>query len=86
MLLAYYASEAGVTGAKGKRRVSIELTMAKGQRRPDAGNLRKLFDDCCKHAGLIIDDGPKWFSGPEPTFAAQRSEDWGTLITIENLT
>lgn len=84
LLIAYRVAN-GIPRATGKRRVSLRLTFPPGARRPDKGNLRKLFDDACKRAGLIKDDGPLWLEAPEPEYNELRSVVWGTEITIAEL-
>lgn len=56
----YYAKEQEIPLADGKRRVSLVLTFAKGQRCPDEDAHWKSTLDALVHARLLIDDSPKW--------------------------
>lgn len=47
--------------ATGKRRVSLVVVLGPRQRRPmDPDALWKSLLDSCVHAGLLLDDGPRW--------------------------
>lgn len=59
-LVGIYAKMAGVPKARGRRRVSLVLTMAPRQRRPDPDAFWKSTLDSLVHAGLLVDDSPKW--------------------------
>jgi hypothetical protein len=46
--------------ALAKRRVSLAITLPKGQRRWDIDAFQKSTLDACKHAGIIVDDRDLW--------------------------
>jgi hypothetical protein len=58
--VALFANLARVPRATAKRRVSLRITLPKGQRRWDGDALWKSLLDALVHAGLLKDDNPKW--------------------------
>ena len=59
-VLGTYSALASIPAAEGKRRVSLILTMAPRQRRPDPDAFWKGMLDGLVLCGLLVDDGPKW--------------------------
>lgn len=59
-LVAVYARLGCIPQARGRRRVGLTLTMAPRQRCPDPDCFWKSLNDALVHAGLLVDDGPKW--------------------------
>jgi Holliday junction resolvase RusA-like endonuclease len=72
-----------VPKARGPRRVSLLLTMAPKQRRPDPDCWFKSLLDALVHAGLLIDDGPKWCTLGGVTY--DRGPKKRTTIALEDL-
>lgn len=78
-----YSCLAGVPRAAGMRRVSLEITVPKGQRRWDPDCFAKSLNDALVYAGKLVDDGPKWcVNGP---VSYVRGEGLLTKIIIEDV-
>lgn len=78
-----YAWLAGVPRASGPRRVSLEITVPKGQRRWDPDAFWKSLLDALVRDGKLVDDGPKWcLNGP---VSYVRGEELLTKIIIEDV-
>lgn len=58
--IALEAKQQGLPLATGKRRVSLVLTLPKGQRRWDSDAFWKTMLDGLTACGLLVDDSPKW--------------------------
>lgn len=67
----------------GKRRVSLRITLPKGQRRWDIDALQKSTLDACKHAELIRDDNEVWAEWGGVTYL--RGETLATVIIVEDV-
>lgn len=69
--------------ATGKRRVSLEIAIPKGQRRWDADGLWKSLLDALKHAKMIVNDSPDWVEQGSVTYL--RGCPLATTIILEDL-
>lgn len=78
-----YTLQAQVPPARGKRRISLILTIPKGQRKWDIDAFHKATLDACTHAKLIIDDHPKWAQWGGVTYI--RPGDLSTTIVAEDI-
>lgn len=58
-----YAQQASVPRAKGRRRISLTITLGKGHRQPDRDAYDKVLLDALKRAGLILDDSDRGLEG-----------------------
>ncbi len=64
-IVAHYAKCQGLPIAQTPRRVGLRIILAKGQRAMDVDNIKKGLLDALVHAGLLVNDSPKWcFEGP----------------------
>jgi hypothetical protein len=63
-----------------RRRVSLHLVLPPGQRAPDPDSVWKGTLDSLRHAGLIVDDGPRWLE--LGTVRYSRSLDGKTRCTF----
>lgn len=86
------AAEVGfrpIPKATGRRRVTIEITFAKGDRSGDPDSYFKSLLDSAKHAGLIKDDTRKWVQITEPIYLPlnprHRTERRSTRIILEDV-
>jgi hypothetical protein len=68
-LVALLARSAGIPPAKGKRRVSLRLTLAPRQRAADPDAFWKSTLDALVHAGLLLDDNRQHVELGDVTFA-----------------
>ena len=59
-LVAYYAMQQQIPTAAGRRKVSLFITLGKGQRVCDSDAYAKSTLDALVHAGLLIDDNPRY--------------------------
>lgn len=69
----------------GKRRVSLRITLPKGQRRWDVDALLKSTLDACKHAQLIIDDNEdhaEW--GGVEYLRNRQARECSTVVIVED--
>src|SRR5215211_7125569 len=79
-----YAWQAKILRATGKRRVSLHVTLGKGQREFDYDAPWKSLNDAMKHAKLIIDDSCEYIKQGPVTFSRD-PKGWGTVIRLEDL-
>jgi Holliday junction resolvase RusA-like endonuclease len=79
-----YAWQAKILRATGKRRVSLHVTLGKGQREFDVDAPWKSLLDAMKHAKLIVDDSCKCIKQGPVTFSRDW-QGWGTAIELEDL-
>jgi len=79
-----YAWQAKIPRATGKRRVSLHVTLGKGQKEFDADAPWKSLHDAMKHAGLIVDDSAQYVELGPLTFSRDASR-WGSVIRLEDL-
>lgn len=82
-LIAYYARVAAIPRAAGKRRVSLRLTLAPGQRGGDPDAYFKSVLDALVHAGLLVDDSKEWCEIAPVIF--ERGKVRQTMIVLEDL-
>lgn len=68
-----------------RRRVSLVVTMAKGQRRPDEDAYWKSLLDALVAAKLLVDDSPKWCKLGGVVFLRGKDEAIGTQIVLDDL-
>ncbi len=59
-VVAFHAKRQGVPLATTPRSVGMRLVLPKGQRSFDKDNIQKTIRDALKHAGLLVNDSPKW--------------------------
>lgn len=81
-LIAHYAREQNIPKATGPRRISLQITLGKGQRRLDPSNVWKSLEDALVAAGLLIGDSDRW--------VVHGSVDWDrgerrTVIVLEDM-
>ena len=81
--VALAARIASVPPATGKRCVSLLLTMAPRQRRPDPDALWKSLLDALVRCGLLVDDGAAWCELGPVTF--DRGPRRRTVVVLEDL-
>jgi hypothetical protein len=82
-MIGTYALLAGIPKAKGKRRVSLLITLGPRQRGADPDAYWKSLLDALVHAGLLVHDSPKWCDLAPVRF--QRGRRRQTAIRIEDL-
>lgn len=77
---------AGVSGAIGRRRVELIVTLGKGQRRYDDDNPWKIPKDALKQCHAIVDDTQKWVDHPEKVqYSDIREEEPSTLVILYDI-
>lgn len=81
--VAVYARIDRIPRATGKRRVSLMITLCKGQRRWDTDALWKSLLDALVWAGMLIDDRPKWCELGPVEYA--RTGVLSTTISLDEL-
>ncbi len=77
------AFNAGVPQARGKRRVSVTVTVSGRGRLPDADNMLKCLLDGLTYCGVLVDDSAKWCELGE--VRVERGATRGTVIVLEDL-
>lgn len=82
-MVACYAVALGIPRATGKRRVSLEITLAGPGRPPDGDSYWKVVLDSLVACGLLCDDSPKWAELGPVTFS--RGKERCTVITLEDI-
>jgi hypothetical protein len=78
-----YARLAGIPRARGKRRVSLVLTLAPRQRAADPDAFHKSLLDALTACGLLVDDNRQGCELGSVTF--QRGRQKATTIILEDL-
>lgn len=73
----------GLHFARGKRRVSLEITLAPRQRAGDPDSYWKSLLDALVHAGLLVNDNRQGVELGPVTF--KRGKQKSTTITLEDL-
>ncbi len=73
----------GIAKAKGRRRVHLCIVLGPRQRGCDVDAYHASLLDAMKHAGLIVDDSPRWCEITPVTFA--RGVPHSTIVTFEDL-
>jgi hypothetical protein len=69
-----------------RRRVSLHLVLPAGRRAPDPDSVWKGILDSCKHAGILVDDGPRWLElGTVRYSRSLDGETRCTFVLIEDL-
>lgn len=83
-LVGYYVAALRVPPARGKRRVSLEIGLKKGQRAGDPDAYWKATLDALVASRSLLDDNRQ---GVElaPVGFARRDGWWGATITLEDL-
>lgn len=81
-VVCHYAAESGIPKATGKRRVSLVVTLGKGQRPFDVDAPWKGMLDSLRHAGLILDDIPACCAIGSLTFDRGERK---TMVILEDL-
>ena len=66
-----------------KRRVSLLVILAPGQRGPDKDCWHKSLCDALVHAGLIVDDSPRWCELGPVEYA--RGEQAAMIVRLEDV-
>jgi hypothetical protein len=82
-LLGFCLLESPIPKARGKRRVSLEITLAPRQRAADPDAYWKSLLDALKSHGLVRDDSRTWCELGGVTFA--RGERKSTTIVLEDV-
>lgn len=82
-VIAAYARLAGVPSARGRRRVSLLITLAPRQRAPDPDSLWKSTLDALVRCGLLLDDDRFGVELGPVTF--DRGPARQTAITLEDV-
>lgn len=59
-VVAFHAKRQGLCRATTPRSVGLRLVLPKGQRGCDKDNLKKSLWDALVHAGLLVNDSPRW--------------------------
>jgi hypothetical protein len=83
-LVAGYALVQRIPSATGKRRVSLLLTLAPGQRGADPDSFWKSTLDALVHAGLLLDDNRQAVELGDVRFTRGPARE--TTVIIEDLT
>lgn len=81
--IALHARLVGIPPATGKRRVTLRITLAKGQRGPDPDAFWKSVLDSLTHAGLLVDDNRQGVELMPVQF--DRGTRKATTITLEDV-
>jgi hypothetical protein len=79
-----YAYQAKIPPARGRRRVSLHVTLGRGMKRFDEDAWQKSGLDALKHAKLIVDDTTAGVEIGSLTFDRDPT-DWGSIISLEDL-
>lgn len=79
-VIAYYFAD--IPKAAGKRRVSLEIVLGKGQRACDPDAYWKSLLDALVHAGQLVNDSPKWVELAPVKFSRSIA---GATITLEDI-
>ncbi len=82
-MVAFYAKVANVPPAEGRRRVSLTITLAPGQRGGDTDAYWKALLDSCVACGLLKNDNRQWCELAPVAF--QRGETRSTRIELEDM-
>lgn len=82
-IVAAYAVQAGIPQATGKRRVSLEIVLGKGQRKADPLAHAKSLLDALKRCGQLVDDSGRWMEWG--TVKYSRGGDARTTIILEEI-
>jgi Holliday junction resolvase RusA-like endonuclease len=72
-----------IPAATGRRSVQMHVVLGKGMRQHDADNTQKLILDALVHAGMLVDDSPKWVEFLGVTYERGVHQ---TIISLEDLT
>lgn len=80
--IAYYARSQGIPKAKGKRRITLRITLEGRQRKVDQDGYWKSTLDACVKAGLLIDDQEQWVELMPLEYDSGESK---TIIILEDL-
>jgi hypothetical protein len=83
LFVSYWARQQNVPPAHGPRRVALEVTVAPRQRRPDEDALWKSALDALAHAGLLVNDSPRWCRLGGITWS--RGPRRQTVVVLEDL-
>jgi len=75
----------GVPLAKGRRRVSLVITLKKGQRAADPDAYWKSSLDALVQAGLLKDDSPKWLELGTVEYRRTKDSRFGATIILEDV-
>ncbi len=82
--IAAYALQCSVPKAKGRRRVSLVLTLSPRNRQRDKDSADKVFLDACVSAQMLIDDSDRGLEGRvEVTFL--KGPKKSTTIILEDV-
>lgn len=81
-LVCYYAREQGIAKAECPRRVSVEITVAPGQRRCDPDGVWKGLLDSLVAARLLVNDSARWVQLGDVTWGRGERR---TVVTLEDL-
>jgi hypothetical protein len=82
-VVALLALQQGLPKAVGKRRVTLRLTLAKGQRAGDPDAYWKSLCDALKHARLLVDDNRQHCVLEPVVF--ERGPRRKTVVTLEDI-
>lgn len=84
-VVAAYVLKAGAPRAAGRRRVSLEVLLKKGQRAPDEDAYWKGLCDCLNHAGMLTDDNREGVQLGEIRYTRSPDATHGTTIILEDV-
>ncbi len=79
-VIAYYFAD--TPKAQGKRRITLEIILGKGQRGCDPDAYWKSLCDALVHAGMLKDDSAKWVELAPVVFSRGTM---GSKITLEDM-
>jgi Holliday junction resolvase RusA-like endonuclease len=82
-MVATYALKAGLPRATHKRRVTVTITLAKGERACDPDAHLKSLGDALVHCGLLRDDSRQWVEWAATRY--ERGAERATTIELEDL-
>lgn len=80
-----YALQSGIPRATGKRRVTFVFVLKPGQSASDVDSRHKSGLDALKHAGLIVDDRPRYCELAPDQNERGNASNWGTKILLQDM-
>lgn len=84
-IVAFFAEQQGLSPANLPRKVSLRITLPKGQRSLDKSNVWKSLLDALHHAWLIVNDSPQWCEEGKVEYVRHHADLRETFILLEDI-